>query len=136
MHTHTHREHTPGAVNSHFCCGTLGEVGGLVLAQGSHLSHGIEGRESTAYPAQFSLTLRLCSGHFEFSKVNFRSPKNVPLCYLIGLRFTDSVNTGHKYFKIIIFIEHFFMLFNLVTLVAFPDKNDQPTKKLLLNLLL
>ncbi len=41
--THTHREHTPGAVGSQ-CCGTRGAVGGLVLAQG-HLSRGIEGEE-------------------------------------------------------------------------------------------
>ncbi len=29
-HTHTHREHTPGAVGSHICCGTRGAVGGSV----------------------------------------------------------------------------------------------------------
>ncbi len=29
-HTHTHCEHTPGAVGSHFCCGTRGAVGGSV----------------------------------------------------------------------------------------------------------
>ncbi len=29
-HTHTHREHTPGAVGSHLCCGTRGAVGGSV----------------------------------------------------------------------------------------------------------
>ncbi len=28
--THTHREHTPGAVGSHLCCGTRGAVGGSV----------------------------------------------------------------------------------------------------------
>ncbi len=28
--THTHREHTPGAVGSHLCCGARGAVGGLV----------------------------------------------------------------------------------------------------------
>ncbi len=27
---HTHREHTPGAVGSHLCCGTQGAVGGSV----------------------------------------------------------------------------------------------------------
>ncbi len=34
VHTHsseyTHREHTPGAVGSHFCCGARGAVGGSV----------------------------------------------------------------------------------------------------------
>ncbi len=34
VHTHnsenTHREHTPGAVGSHLCCGDQGEVGGSV----------------------------------------------------------------------------------------------------------
>ncbi len=29
-HTHTHREHTPGAVGSHLCCGVRGAVGGSV----------------------------------------------------------------------------------------------------------
>ncbi len=28
--THTHREHTPGAVDSHLCCGARGAVGGSV----------------------------------------------------------------------------------------------------------
>ncbi len=28
--THTHREHTPGAVGSHLCCGARGAVGGSV----------------------------------------------------------------------------------------------------------
>ncbi len=28
--THTHREHTPGAVGSHLCCGARGAFGGLV----------------------------------------------------------------------------------------------------------
>ncbi len=28
--THTHREHTPGAVGSHLCCGARGAVGGPV----------------------------------------------------------------------------------------------------------
>ncbi len=28
--TYTHREHTPGAVGSHLCCGARGAVGGLV----------------------------------------------------------------------------------------------------------
>ncbi len=27
---HTHREHTPGAVGSHLCCGARGAVGGSV----------------------------------------------------------------------------------------------------------
>ncbi len=29
-HTHTHREHTPGEVGSHLCCGPRGAVGGSV----------------------------------------------------------------------------------------------------------
>ncbi len=29
-HTHTHCEHTPGAVGSHLCCGARGAVGGSV----------------------------------------------------------------------------------------------------------
>ncbi len=40
--THIHREHTPGAVGSHLCCGARGAVWGQCLAQG-HLSRGIEG---------------------------------------------------------------------------------------------
>ncbi len=31
VNTHTHREHTPGAVGSHLCCGTRGAVVGSVL---------------------------------------------------------------------------------------------------------
>ncbi len=45
VHTHTHREHTPGAVGSHLCCSARGAVGVRCLAQG-HLSSGIEGGES------------------------------------------------------------------------------------------
>ncbi len=30
VNTHTHREHTPGAVGSHLCCGARGAVGGSV----------------------------------------------------------------------------------------------------------
>ncbi len=30
VHTHTHREHTPGAVGSHLCCSARGAVGGSV----------------------------------------------------------------------------------------------------------
>ncbi len=30
MNTHTHHEHTPGAVGSHLCCGVRGAVGGSV----------------------------------------------------------------------------------------------------------
>ncbi len=41
--THTHREHTPGAVGSHLCCGTGEQLWVQFLAQGSHLSRGIEG---------------------------------------------------------------------------------------------
>ncbi len=46
--THTHREHAPGAVGSHLCCGARGAVGVRCLAQG-HLSRGIEGGESTVH---------------------------------------------------------------------------------------
>ncbi len=46
-HTHTHCEHTPGAVGSYLCCGARGAVGDL--AQGSHLSRGIEGGESAVH---------------------------------------------------------------------------------------
>ncbi len=47
--THTHREHTPRAVGSHLCCGARGTVEVQCLAQGSHLSHGIEGGESAVH---------------------------------------------------------------------------------------
>ncbi len=40
--THTHCEHTPGAVGSQ-CCSARGAVGRSVPYQGSHLSRGIEG---------------------------------------------------------------------------------------------
>ncbi len=43
VNTHTHREHTPGAVGSHIAAAPEGAVGGSCLAQGSHLSRGIEG---------------------------------------------------------------------------------------------
>ncbi len=48
MHTHTHREHTPGAVGSHLCCGAGEQLGVRCLAQG-HLSRGIEGGESAVH---------------------------------------------------------------------------------------
>ncbi len=47
--THTHSsEHTPGAVGSHVAA-PGGQLGDRCLAQGSHLSRGIEGGESTCY---------------------------------------------------------------------------------------
>ncbi len=42
-HTHTHREHTPEAVGSHIAAAPGEQLGVWCLAQGSHLSHGIEG---------------------------------------------------------------------------------------------
>ncbi len=46
-HTHTHRsEHTPGAVGSHIAAAPREQLGVRCLAQGSHLSRGIEGGES------------------------------------------------------------------------------------------
>ncbi len=42
-HTHTHCEHTPGAVGSHIAVAPGEQLGVWCLAQGSHLSHGIEG---------------------------------------------------------------------------------------------
>ncbi len=46
--THTHCEHTPGAVGSHLCCSVLGAVGVQCFAQGL-LSRGIEGGESAVH---------------------------------------------------------------------------------------
>ncbi len=46
---HTHREHTPRAVDSHLCCGTGEQLGVRGLAQGSQLSRGIEGEESAGH---------------------------------------------------------------------------------------
>ncbi len=42
-HTHTHREHTPAAVGSHIAAAPREQFGVRCLAQGSHLSRGIEG---------------------------------------------------------------------------------------------
>ncbi len=42
-HTHTHREHTPEAEGSHIAAAPGEQLGVWCLAQGSHLSHGIEG---------------------------------------------------------------------------------------------
>ncbi len=47
-HTHTHHEHTPRAVGSQ-CCGAWGAVGVRCLAQGYHLSRGIEDRETAGH---------------------------------------------------------------------------------------
>ncbi len=55
--THTHREHTPGAVGSHLCCGTRGAVWGsvcvcsllCVCTAQRHRSRGIEGVESAGH---------------------------------------------------------------------------------------
>ncbi len=55
MHTHS-SEHTPGAVGSHVAA--PGEhLEDRCLAQGSHLSRGIEGGESTCYSLPPSLLL-------------------------------------------------------------------------------
>ncbi len=47
VHTHsseqTYREHTPGAVGSHIAAAPGEQLGVRCLAQGSHLSRGIEG---------------------------------------------------------------------------------------------
>ncbi len=48
VNTHTHCEHTPGAVGGRLCCSTR-EVGGLVPCSGSHFSRGIEGGESAVH---------------------------------------------------------------------------------------
>ncbi len=57
--THTHCEHTPGAVGSHLCCGAQGALGESVPCS-RDLSRGIEGEESaehsTPTPTQFLLT--------------------------------------------------------------------------------
>ncbi len=47
--THTHHEHKPGAVGSHLCSGTRWAFGVRCLAQGSHLSRGIEGGLSAGH---------------------------------------------------------------------------------------
>ncbi len=47
VHTHS-SEHTPGAVGSHIAA-PREQLGDRCLAQGSHLSRGIEGGESTCY---------------------------------------------------------------------------------------
>ncbi len=49
---HTHREHTPGAVGSHIAAVPGEQLGVWCLAQGSHLSRGIEGGESAGYSLQ------------------------------------------------------------------------------------
>ncbi len=38
VNTHTHREHTPGEVGSHLCCGPRGAVGGSVSFSRAHQS--------------------------------------------------------------------------------------------------
>ncbi len=43
MNTHTHREHTPGAVGCHIAAVPGEQLRLWCLAQGSHLSRGIEG---------------------------------------------------------------------------------------------
>ncbi len=48
VNTHTHREHAPGAVDSHIAAAPGEQLGVRCLAQG-HLSHGIEGGESTVH---------------------------------------------------------------------------------------
>ncbi len=47
-HTHS-SEHTPGAVGSHISAAPGEQLGVWCLAQGSHLSRGIEGGESAEY---------------------------------------------------------------------------------------
>ncbi len=47
--THTHCEHTPRVVGSHIAAAPGEQLGVRCLAQGSHLSRGIEGGESAGY---------------------------------------------------------------------------------------
>ncbi len=49
---HTHHEHTPGAVDSHIAAAPREKLEVWCLAQGSHLSRGIEGGESAGYSLQ------------------------------------------------------------------------------------
>ncbi len=48
VNTHTHREHTPRAVDSHLCCGTRGAVGGSVPCSRAP-RRGIEDGESAVH---------------------------------------------------------------------------------------
>ncbi len=50
--THTHGEHTPRAVGSQIAVAPGEQLGVRCLAQGSHLSRGIEGEESTVHSLQ------------------------------------------------------------------------------------
>ncbi len=52
VNTHTHHEQTPGAVGSHTDAAPGEKLGVWCLAQGSHLSRGIEGGESAGYSLQ------------------------------------------------------------------------------------
>ncbi len=50
IQVHTHRAvNTPRAVGSHLCCGAREQLGVQCIAQGFHLSRGIEGGESAVH---------------------------------------------------------------------------------------
>ncbi len=55
VNTHTKREHTPGAVGSHLCCGAQGAVGGLVHCSRAP-RRGIEGAQHTCTKTRYYCT--------------------------------------------------------------------------------
>ncbi len=84
---HTHREHTPGAVGSHLCCGARGAVGVRCLAQG-HLSRGIESGESAVHslpPATIPAgpSLELATFGYESDSLTIR-PRLPPWTWVVS----------------------------------------------------
>ncbi len=57
--THTHREHTPGAVGSHLCCGTRGAVGGSVPCSRAPQSWYWGWRECCTFTPPFFMTISI-----------------------------------------------------------------------------
>ncbi len=57
--THTHREHTPGAVGSHLCCGAQGAVGGSVPCSRAPQSWYWGWRECCTFTPPFFMTISI-----------------------------------------------------------------------------
>ncbi len=59
LSAHTHREHTPGAVGSHLCCGARGAVGGSVPCSRAPQSWYWGWRECCTFTPPFFMTISI-----------------------------------------------------------------------------
>ncbi len=116
VNTHTHCEHTPGAVGSHLCCGTQGAVGGSVPCSRAP-RRGFEGGESAVHslpPPTIRLGVRL-------STIRPRLPQIIYICIYIHIythiytlfKYTFIAIISHSIFKLMYkqHKDHIFFIF-------------------------